>query len=289
MIQDEASQLVAMLAGPTPGARVLDTCASPGGKTTAIAATLPEGGFIVACDVRDRRMQLLRRTIEATGAARVRLVQADLLAPLPFSILFDTVLVDAPCSGLGILRRDPDIRWRRLAADLPAFAAAQRRMLTLAAKAVAPGGRLVYATCSSEPEENEDIVDWFLDAVAAIPACSCLGGEPGVVRRAHRCTRAICARRRPATSSKRSTARSWSGIAHPDHRTVKRTRTPARVPQAHCRPLVVPFSRMLLRTRVWSAGKFFVIAGALVATYILVCGGFDAPGDPGPRSDRCPT
>jgi 16S rRNA (cytosine967-C5)-methyltransferase len=163
VIQDEASQLVAMLAGPTPGARVLDTCASPGGKTTAIAATLPEGGLIVACDVRDRRMQLLRRTIEATGAARVRMVQADLLAPLPFTILFDTVFVDAPCSGLGILRRDPDIRWRRLASDLPAFAAAQRRMLTLAAKAVAPRGRLVYATCSSEPEENEDIVGWFLD------------------------------------------------------------------------------------------------------------------------------
>ena len=163
VIQDEASQLVAMLAGPTPGARVLDTCASPGGKTTAIAATMPEGGLIVACDVRDRRMQLLRRTIEATGAVRVRLVQADLLAPLPFSILFDTVFVDAPCSGLGILRRDPDIRWRRLASDLPTFAAAQRRMLTLAAKAVAPGGRLVYATCSSEPEENEDIVGWFLD------------------------------------------------------------------------------------------------------------------------------
>jgi 16S rRNA (cytosine967-C5)-methyltransferase len=163
IIQDEASQLVAMLAGPHPGARVLDTCASPGGKTTAIAATMAEGGLIVACDVRDRRMQLLRRTIEAAGAVRVRLVQADLLAPLPFTIRFDTVFVDVPCSGLGILRRDPDIRWRRLASDLPAFAAAQRRMVTLAAKAVAPGGRLIYATCSSEPEENEDIVSWFLD------------------------------------------------------------------------------------------------------------------------------
>jgi 16S rRNA (cytosine967-C5)-methyltransferase len=163
IIQDEASQLVALLAGPNPGVRVLDTCASPGGKTTAIAATMAAGGILVACDVRERRMQLLRRTIEAAGAERVRLVQADLLAPLPFSIRFDTVFVDAPCSGLGILRRDPDIRWRRLPTDLPTFAAAQRRMLTLAAKAVAPGGRLIYATCSSEPEENEDIVSWFLD------------------------------------------------------------------------------------------------------------------------------
>jgi 16S rRNA (cytosine967-C5)-methyltransferase len=152
-----------MLAGPAPGPRVLDTCASPGGKTTAIAATMAGDGLLVACDVRDRRMQLLKHTVEATGATRVRLVQADLLAPLPFGILFDTVFVDAPCSGLGIVRRDPDIRWRRLASELPTFATAQRRMLTLAAKMVAPGGRLVYATCSSEPEENEDIVGWFLE------------------------------------------------------------------------------------------------------------------------------
>ena len=162
VIQDEASQLVALLAGTHPGARVLDACASPGGKTSALAAAMNGSGCLVACDVRDRRMRLLRRTVEATGAANVRIVQADLLQPLPFSPHFDCVLVDAPCSGLGILRRDPDIRWRRREDDLLSLAAAQLVMLQHAAAAVAPGGRLIYATCSSEPEENESVVHAFL-------------------------------------------------------------------------------------------------------------------------------
>ncbi len=162
VVQDEASQLVAQLAGDEPDRRVLDACASPGGKTTAIAAAMGGGGLIVACDVRDRRIDLLRRTVGASGAPNVRIVQADLLQTLPFSRGFDCVFVDAPCSGLGTLRRDPDIRWRRLARDLPIFADAQRQMLQHAAEAVAPGGRLVYATCSSEPEENEAVADAFL-------------------------------------------------------------------------------------------------------------------------------
>jgi 16S rRNA (cytosine967-C5)-methyltransferase len=179
VLQDEASQLVALLAGPSPGPRVLDTCASPGGKATAIAASLQPGEQLVACDLRDRRMTLLRNTVAMTGATSVRLVQADLNRPLPFRSTFSTVIVDAPCSGLGTLRRDPDIRWRRDAADLPIFAAAQRQMLANAAAVVAPGGRLVYATCSSEPEENEAVVEHFLasdpdfrsiDAVTAHPS-----------------------------------------------------------------------------------------------------------------------
>jgi 16S rRNA (cytosine967-C5)-methyltransferase len=160
--QDEASQLVALLAGSDPGRRVLDTCASPGGKTTAIAATMRGGGLLVACDVRDRRIDLLRRTVAASGAGNVRIVQADLMAPLPFSECFDCVMVDAPCSGLGTLRREPDIRWRRIERDLAVLADAQHAMLRRAAAAVAPGGRLVYATCSSEPEENDAVADRFL-------------------------------------------------------------------------------------------------------------------------------
>jgi 16S rRNA (cytosine967-C5)-methyltransferase len=162
VVQDEASQLVTRLAGDRPLSRVLDTCASPGGKTTAIAALMEGGGILVACDVRDRRIDLLRRTVAASGAANVRIVQADLLRPLPFGAIFDGVLVDAPCSGLGTLRRDPDIRWRRREDDLARLAAAELTMLQHAAGAVAPGGRLIYATCSSEPEENEGIVAAFL-------------------------------------------------------------------------------------------------------------------------------
>jgi len=167
VIQDEASQLVAILAADLAGARVLDACASPGGKTTMIAAAMPPDGLLIASDVRDRRMSLLRRTIEASGTPGVRLVQADLLRPLPFSRPFDLVFVDAPCSGLGTLRRDPDIRWRRHDTDIPALAAAELTMLQHAADAVAAGGRLLYATCSSEPEENEGVAQAF---VATTPA-----------------------------------------------------------------------------------------------------------------------
>ena len=160
--QDEASQLVTLLAGDDPPRRVLDTCASPGGKTTALAALMDGRGLLVACDVRERRINLLRRTVVASGADRVRIVQADLLQPLPFGSTFDCVLVDAPCSGLGTLRRDPDVRWRRREQDLPSLAAAELTMLQHAAENVAPGGRLVYATCSSEPEENEGVANAFL-------------------------------------------------------------------------------------------------------------------------------
>jgi 16S rRNA (cytosine967-C5)-methyltransferase len=136
-------------------------------------------GLVVACDVRARRIDLLRKTIAMTGASNVRVVQADLLRQLPFSRPFDTVIVDAPCSGLGTLRRDPDIRWRRRESDLTKLAAAELTMLQHAAAIVAPGGRLVYATCSSEPEENEAVADLFLagasdfspaDARAVAPA-----------------------------------------------------------------------------------------------------------------------
>jgi 16S rRNA (cytosine967-C5)-methyltransferase len=161
VVQDEASQLISTLAGQSPGNRVLDTCASPGGKTIALAAAMGNRGLLVACDVRDKRVALLRRTVTACDASVVRIVQADAAGRLPFSTPFDCVLVDAPCSGLGTLRRDPDIRWRRREEDLPALAEAQRRMLHYAADVVAPGGRLIYATCSSEPEENEDVVTAF--------------------------------------------------------------------------------------------------------------------------------
>jgi 16S rRNA (cytosine967-C5)-methyltransferase len=172
VVQDEASQLVSLLPGPDPGARVIDCCASPGGKTTALAAAMQGRGLLVACDIRSRRMDLLRRTVTASGAGNIRLVQADLLRPLPFSSRFDCVLVDAPCSGLGTLRRDPDIKWRRREDDLPTLAAAQLAMLGNAAAAVAPGGRLIYATCSSEPEENESVVEGFLARWPEFSACA---------------------------------------------------------------------------------------------------------------------
>jgi len=170
VIQDEASQLVPLLAGRHPQGRLLDTCASPGGKTIALAAAMTSRGVVVACDVRPRRVDLLRRTVAASGATNTLLVQADLLKPLPFSSTFDCVIVDAPCSGLGTLRRDPDIRWRRRESDLPSLAATELVMIQHAAAVVAPGGRLVYSTCSSEPEENERIAAAFLQTTTEFTA-----------------------------------------------------------------------------------------------------------------------
>ena len=163
-LQDEASQLVALLGAPEPGMRVLDTCASPGGKTTAMAAMAGDRAEIVATDVRPARVELLRETVAASGAQSIRIQQADLEAGLPFRREFDVVFVDAPCSGLGTVRRDPDIRWRRTEADLEPLARAQAKMIRNAADAVRPGGRLIYSTCSSEPEENDRIVAEFLEA-----------------------------------------------------------------------------------------------------------------------------
>ena len=163
VVQDEASQLVAMAVGARPGDRVLDLCAAPGGKTTAIAAALADRGVIVASDVRPRRLQLLREAVRVSGASHAHVVQVPARGPLPFGTTFDRVLVDAPCSGLGTIRRDPDIRWRREEASLATLASAQLELLTRASDTVAPGGRLVYATCSSEPDENEQVADLFLD------------------------------------------------------------------------------------------------------------------------------
>ena len=164
VVQDEASQLIGTFADAQPGERVLDSCASPGGKTIAMAAAMRGEGLIVAADVRDRRVGLLRRTIETAGARNVTIVQSDTRGSLPFVTAFDRVLLDAPCSGLGTVRRDPDIKWRRNEEDLPGLAAAQGAMLEEAASVVKTGGAIVYSTCSSEPEENDDVVDGFLRA-----------------------------------------------------------------------------------------------------------------------------
>ncbi len=165
LIQEEASQLIGELGDVAPGDRVLDLCASPGGKTVALANRVGPTGFVVACDVRPRRVRLLRETIARTKLERVAVVQVPTAGVLPFhEASFDLVLVDAPCSGLGTLRRDPDIRWSRVPEDLTRLAAMQQDLLARAAPLVRRDGQLVYATCSGEPEENDAVVQAFLAA-----------------------------------------------------------------------------------------------------------------------------
>ncbi|MBA3639077.1 MAG: 16S rRNA (cytosine(967)-C(5))-methyltransferase RsmB [Acidobacteria bacterium] len=161
-IQDEASQLVGHFAGARAGEHILDACASPGGKTLIMAAAAGPTGSVVAADVRARRIDLLAETVRRSGATNVHVVQADTGAGLPFAGRFDRVLLDAPCSGLGTLRRDPDIKWRRKEGDLSGLAQGQLALLEHAAAVVADDGHLVYSTCSSEPEENEFVVQAFL-------------------------------------------------------------------------------------------------------------------------------
>jgi 16S rRNA (cytosine967-C5)-methyltransferase len=184
-VQDEASQVVGSLVAARAGQRVLDACASPGGKTIAIAGAMQDRGLVVAMDVRERRIDLLRRTVRASGARSVRIVHGDATAA-PFGDSsgasrgrpFDWVLLDAPCSGLGTVRRDPDVKWKRRETDLAGLAAAQLRMLREAARVVRPEGRLIYSTCSSEPEENEGVVRAFLADGGFTPA------RPDVTERA---------------------------------------------------------------------------------------------------------
>jgi 16S rRNA (cytosine967-C5)-methyltransferase len=163
VVQDESSQLVPLMAGSTARQRTLDACASPGGKTLILAAGPAAKGLLVAADRRLRRIALLRDRLTQAGLNRPAIVLLDLERGAPFGPVFDLVLVDAPCTGLGTIRRDVDIRWRRTEDDIIAASAIQKAMLREAARLVAPGGRIVYATCSSEPEENQQVAAVLAD------------------------------------------------------------------------------------------------------------------------------
>ncbi|MEY4635353.1 MAG: hypothetical protein RJA55_1151 [Acidobacteriota bacterium] len=163
LVQDEASQLIGELVAARRGDRILDLCASPGGKTVLLAADAGSAGLVVATDVRRHRLRVLTETLSRCRLARVRVVQVPVAGSLPFKDeSFDRILVDAPCSGLGTVRRDPDIRWRISETDLPALAAAQVLLLQRTATLVRRGGAIVYSTCSSEPDENQQVVAAFL-------------------------------------------------------------------------------------------------------------------------------
>lgn len=155
-IQDEASQLVALLLGA--GSKILDCCAAPGGKTSAVAARNPKA-MIAACELHTHRARKMR---ELVRDRRVHVVGAD-AQKLPFNIQFDRILADLPCSGTGTLARNPEIKWKLRPEDISDLQVRQKKILAGALQNLEAGGRLLYSTCSLEPEEGEQVVEAALD------------------------------------------------------------------------------------------------------------------------------
>jgi 16S rRNA (cytosine967-C5)-methyltransferase len=162
--QSRAAMLVARVLAPEPGERVLDLCAAPGGKSTHLAALMEGTGEVVAVEHNRRRAGALLRTAQRLHAHNVRVEFADAGRRRPEGAMFDRVLVDPPCSGLGTLQARPDLRWRMERSRVPELGREQARILAAGAEALRPGGVLVYSTCTISPTENERRIAGFLDA-----------------------------------------------------------------------------------------------------------------------------
>ena len=173
VIQDEASQLIGALVGH--GSQILDCCAAPGGKTLAIADLNPAAA-ITALELHSHRARLLQKLMHAHRShspTQIQIVNAD-AQHLPISLRFDRVLADVPCSGTGTLARNPEIKWRLTPDDLAQLHQRQVAILRSALAQVAPGGRLIYSTCSLEKEENENVVEQALSENHAFRLLDCL-------------------------------------------------------------------------------------------------------------------
>lgn len=163
-VQDESSMLVALAAEPAPGQRVLDVCSAPGGKTTHMAQLMKNSGQICACDIHQHRLKLVADNCKRLGIQNVELfLQDGTCLTQRWQQPFDVVLCDVPCSGLGVLGRRADARWSKDGADIAGLCQIQRQILEQAAQLVAPGGTLLYSTCTITPEENIQMVQQFLE------------------------------------------------------------------------------------------------------------------------------
>jgi len=163
--QDEASQLIAHLVAPKPGENVLDICAGTGGKTTHLAAVMENRGSILALDINEKKIDALCKNASRLGAAIVGLQVGDAREKGGKASLesFDRILVDAPCTGLGTLRRNPEIKWRTLPEDAEKCSILQKAILENAAAYLKRGGSLIYSTCTIMTEENEDVIENFIN------------------------------------------------------------------------------------------------------------------------------
>jgi 16S rRNA (cytosine967-C5)-methyltransferase len=161
-VQDEAAQLVTLILDPKPGETVLDACAGLGGKTGHIAQAMENRGCLVAADHSSEKLDRLNQEMKRLGVDCVQTWMIDWDEPDKSRLQFDRILLDAPCSGLGVMRRNPDIKWRTEKANLKRYAKRQALFLTHIAPLVKPGGIVVYVVCSFEPEENEQVINGFL-------------------------------------------------------------------------------------------------------------------------------
>jgi 16S rRNA (cytosine967-C5)-methyltransferase len=163
-IQDEASQLISCLVNPKPGEKIMDICAGVGGKTTHMAEMIQNNGNILAMDISHKKIESLKERSERLGVTIIDTLVRDATSE-PEKTLhekFDRVLVDTPCSGLGTLRRNPEIKWRMLPKDLKSFRLLQKRILNNAGHYLKRGGTLIYSSCTIMPEENEEVIEAFL-------------------------------------------------------------------------------------------------------------------------------
>lgn len=178
--QSRAAMLVARTLAPEPGERVLDLCAAPGAKSTHLAALMGGEGEVVAVERDPRRAREITRAAERLGAGCVRVEVGDAARPRPAGDLYDRVLVDPPCTGLGTLQAHPDLRWRVAEADTRRLAALQGQILHAGAQALRPGGVLVYSTCTISPDENERLIASFLLSHGALRLDDLAGELPGM-------------------------------------------------------------------------------------------------------------
>jgi len=162
-VQDESSMLVGIILDPKPGELVMDVCSAPGGKATHIAQLMKNEGIVVARDIHEHKIKLIREAADRLG---ITIIKTEVFDALEIDNNYiekaDRVLVDAPCTGLGIIRKKPDIKWARNQEDKKEIIELQQRILSAASKYVRPGGVLVYSTCTIEPDENEEVVKSFL-------------------------------------------------------------------------------------------------------------------------------
>jgi 16S rRNA (cytosine967-C5)-methyltransferase len=164
MVQGEASQLIGLLLDPKPGERILDACAAPGGKTTHLAELMEDRGEIIATDISARGIEKIEQNMRRLSLRCIRPVQADVGKELTgeLALPYDRILADLPCSGLGMLRSHPETKWHREEKDIQRLSGLQKRILERLSSYLKPGGILVYSTCTLTREENDDIVEDFL-------------------------------------------------------------------------------------------------------------------------------